>query len=51
MCLKSEMSDENEILIKDPEVVELSGAVIQSFYKDVRCLCSQQTGQSQQCRV
>ena len=23
------------ILIKDPEVVELSGAVIQSFYKDV----------------
>ena len=32
------MSDDEEILIKDPEVVELSGAVIQSFYKDVPML-------------
>ena len=45
------MSDDKEILIKDPEVVELPGAVIQSFYKDVQCLCSEQTGQSQQCSV
>ena len=29
------MSDDKEILIKDPEVVKLSGAVIQSFYKVV----------------
>ena len=42
-----EMSEDNWILIKDPEVVQLSGTVIQSFYKD--CLCSEQTGQSQQC--
>ena len=45
------MSDDKETLIKDPEFVELSGAVIQSFYKDVQCLYSQQTGQSQQCSV
>ena len=29
------MSDEEGILIKDLEVVELSGAVILSFYRDV----------------
>ena len=29
------MTYDEEILIKDPEVVELSGAVIQSFYQDV----------------
>ena len=28
------MSNDEEILIKDPEVVEFSGAVFQSFYQD-----------------
>ena len=32
------------ILIKDPEVVELSGAVIQSFYKDVPMLVFRANG-------
>ena len=29
------MSADEEILIKDPEIVDLSGVVIQSFYQDV----------------
>ena len=49
--LSSEMSEDKEVLIKDPENAKLTGAVIQSFYKDVWCLCSEQTGQSQQCSV
>ena len=32
------MSYDKEILIKDPEVVGLSRAVMQSFYKDVLML-------------
>ena len=46
MCVKNQKCQ-----IKDPEVVELPGAVIQSIYKDVQCLCSEQTGQSQRCSV
>ena len=33
--LSSEMSEDKEVLIKDPENAKLTGAVIQSFYKDV----------------
>ena len=29
------MSDDNVILVKDPEVIEPSGEYILSFYKDV----------------
>ena len=38
------MSNDEVILIKDPEVVELSGAVIQSFYKDVQMLVFRANG-------
>ena len=38
------MSDNEEILIKDPEVVELSGAVIQSIYQDVETFVFRSNG-------
>ena len=38
------MSNDEVILIKDPEVVELAGAVIQSLYKDVLMLVFRANG-------
>ena len=46
-----DMSDDEEILIKDPEVVDLSGAVIQSFYKYVPMFKFRANGESQKCYV
>ena len=50
-CEILEMSDDEEILIKDPEVVELSEQSFRAFTRMFQCLCSHQTVQSQQCLV